>query len=94
MPKRYHDSKMSHSRSEQKREKHLKHKQHLMGGVGMIADDWAAPALLPRNVIDRNWPSNHVDYMGGHIDDLFTGVQEQLGEDAADLRREMEPKKY
>jgi hypothetical protein len=106
MPKRYHDSKMGMGKgykghikgradSAQEREKQVMHKEHSMGGVAMIADDWSAPALLPRNVIDRNWPRSHdYDYMGGHINDLFTGVQDQIGDDVSDLRREMNPKKY
>lgn len=60
---------------------------------GMIHDDWSAPALLPRQVIDKEWPARH-QYSGGYVDDLFMGVSKQLSEDASDLKRIMKPKKY
>lgn len=61
----------------------------------MISEDHSAPALLPREVIDREWPVAYKgDVMAGKINDLFSGVQAQLDEDEADMARELGPKKY
>lgn len=59
----------------------------------MIREDMAAPALLPRRVIDEYWPKA-VNYDMGYVDDLFYGAQKQMHEDYDDLRREMKPGKY
>lgn len=59
----------------------------------MIKEDMAAPALLPRHIIDQYWPRAH-NYHMGYVDDLFYGAQKQMHEDYDDLGREMEPKKY
>ena len=56
----------------------------------MIREDMAAPALLPRNVIDEYWP-RAANY---HVDDLFYGAQKQMHEDYEDFGREMKPGKY
>lgn len=69
------------------REKEMNEDSH------MIHDDWSAPALLPQRVIDRDWPKNN-NYMKYGEADLFMGVQKQLNEDGADMRRENKPKKY
>lgn len=60
---------------------------------GMIREDWGEPCLLPRTVIDRDWPRSN-NYMKYGEADLFMGVQKQLDEDASDMRRENKPKKY
>ena len=59
----------------------------------MIREDMSAPALMPRNVIDEYWPKAPNGHMG-YVDDLFYGVQRQMGKDNADFGRIMEPKKY
>lgn len=59
----------------------------------MIADDWNAPALLPQNVISRDWP-RAASYNLGTMDDLFSGVQKQMSEDFSDLRKAEKPGKY
>lgn len=59
----------------------------------MIREDMAAPCLLPRNVIDREWPKA-MNYEMGFVDDLFYGAEKQMHEDYADLGRELDPKKY
>ena len=59
----------------------------------MIREDMAAPALLPRNVIDEYWP-RAANYHMGYVDDLFYGAQKQMHEDYEDIGREMKPGKY
>lgn len=59
----------------------------------MIREDMSAPALLPRNVIDQDWP-RAANYHMGYVDDLFYGAQKQMHEDYADFGREMKPGKY
>ncbi|HEY5268696.1 MAG TPA: hypothetical protein VII94_06290 [Candidatus Saccharimonadales bacterium] len=59
----------------------------------MIREDFSAPALLPRGVIDEYWPKAN-NYHMGYVEDLFYGVQKQMHEDYDDLGREMKPKKY
>lgn len=58
----------------------------------MIHEDRSAPCLLPRNVIDREWPS-HRGYMPKAPMDLFDGANAQLHEDERDVRRELRPTK-
>lgn len=60
---------------------------------GMIREDRSAPCLLPREVIDKQWPSS-ADYNMGYVDDLFNGVQKQMSEDRGDFGKAMGPKKY
>jgi len=62
-------------------------------GSQMISEDRSAPCLLPRNVIDRDWPRGH-NYISMGEADLFMGVQKQLHKDQEDMRREFNPKKY
>lgn len=59
----------------------------------MIGDDWSAPALLPRMVMDKDWPQAH-NYMNYGEADLFMGVQKQLKEDGSDMKREFKAGKY
>lgn len=59
----------------------------------MIREDFSAPALLPRNVIDEYWPRAN-NYHMGYVEDLFYGAQKQMHEDYDDLGRAMGPKKY
>ena len=59
----------------------------------MIREDMAAPALLPRNVLDEYCP-RAANYHLGYVDDLFYGAQKQMHEDYEDFGREMKPGKY
>lgn len=59
----------------------------------MIKEDMSAPCLLPRNVIDKEWPKA-AGYNMGRMQDLFNGVQKQMSEDAADFKREAKGGKY
>jgi hypothetical protein len=59
----------------------------------MIREDFSAPALLPRQVIDEYW-ARAPRYDMGYVDDLFYGAQKQMHEDYADLKREEKPGKY
>ena len=61
--------------------------------AGMIQDDWSAPALLPRMVIDKDWPHGW-NYMNYGEADLFTGVQKQIKEDHSDMKKAFGPRKY
>lgn len=58
-------------------------------------EDMTAPANMPREVRDQYWPKAYNGPMGiGMIDDLFEGVQKQMGKDREDFRKIMDPKKY
>ena len=59
----------------------------------MLREDMSAPALMPRQVIDEYWPKAPNGHMG-YVDDLFYGVQRQMGKDNEDFGRIMDPKKY
>lgn len=59
----------------------------------LIKEDWNATALLPKNVIDRDWP-RAANYDMGTEPDLFDGVQKGMKEDAEDMRRAFHPGKY
>jgi hypothetical protein len=60
---------------------------------GMISEDRSAPALLPRNVMEKNYVSG--DYgVGGYIDDLYQGVTKQMQEDSMDFKKVFKPSKY
>lgn len=59
----------------------------------MINDDWGAPALLPRHVIDKAYPERG-HYMGYGMPDLYTGVEQQINEDGMELGHINKPKKY
>ena len=68
---------------------------HMKGrGYGMISDDMSAPALLPRQIIDREYPK--MDYvMGqGQIGSLFSGEQEMMAEDRHEMKKIFKPRKY
>lgn len=61
----------------------------------MFHEDMAAPANMPREVRDQYWPRAYNGPMGiGMIDDLFEGVQKQMGKDSKEFRNIMDPKKY
>ena len=59
----------------------------------MISDDRSAPCNLPEHVMDKYWPASH-DYNMGYVPTLFNGVDKQLREDSADMRKAFGPKKY
>lgn len=60
---------------------------------GMIREDMSAPCLLPREVMDKEWPKSG-SYNMGMVDDLFSAVQKQKNEDSAELGKAMGPNKY
>ena len=60
---------------------------------GMIREDMSAPCLLPREVIDKNFPSAGYGLKGGYHD-LFGGVQAQMHKDESDLKKAFSPKKW
>lgn len=83
--KRYHgaDSAMANYKSAKSLEKNE---------GSMINEDMSAPALLPRNVIDKYWEETP-SYMQ-HIElDLFRGVEKQMKKDRSDFSREFFPHK-
>jgi len=57
----------------------------------MIGDDFSAPALCPRSVIDKEWGSNYQYIMDGQIKDLYGAVTSTMKEDSDDLRKELKP---
>ena len=59
----------------------------------MIAEDPNAPCLLPRNVIDRDWPRAS-SYEMSIEPDLFNGVQKQIAQDTSDFKKAFKPGKY
>ncbi len=59
----------------------------------MIEEDWSAPCLLPKMVIDRDWPRSH-NYMNYSEADLFMGVNKQLNEDQNDMKKAFKAGKY
>ena len=67
-------------------------KEAMREGGRMIREDASAPCHLPREVMDKDWPSSD-GYLGGHIKDLFDAVNSQMKEDGGDLRKHT-PKKY
>ena len=60
---------------------------------GMIREDWSAPCLLPKQVIDRDWARNS-NYMNYSEEDLYMGVQKQLREDRDGFEKAFKPGKY
>lgn len=54
--------------------------------AGMIREDRSAPCLLPRQVIDKDWPRTEV-YMKEGAADLFMGVQKQMSQDKSDMNK-------
>ena len=64
---------------------------------GMISDDYSAPAMLPKGVIEKAYDESYgamSGYTGGTIPDLYSGVSKQLKEDVAGLRKVMGPSKF
>ena len=68
-------------------------KSGMKQGSGMIKDDLSAPSNLPRELMDKEWPS-YAPLMHDEIPDLFMGVQKQMSRDHDDLKKAMNPKKY
>jgi hypothetical protein len=62
-------------------------------GHEFISEDHGAPALLPQHIVSKDYPRAYRG-MGGHIDDLFMGVQKQVETDQSDMAREMKPSKW
>lgn len=60
---------------------------------GMIREDWSAPALCPREVMQKYWPAGAY-YDNGYVSDLFSGVQDQLDQSASDYAKVKKPSKY
>jgi len=75
-----------------------KSKKNSMGmykGSIMIKEDMSAPSLLPREAMDKYWPSPaEYNMKVGDIQDLFRGVQEQMNEDSRDFKKAYGPKKF
>lgn len=64
-----------------------------MGHDGeMIHDDYSAPALCPRHVIEMEWPELG-RYMDERMPDLFSGVQRQMKKDMSDMKKLYKPAK-
>lgn len=57
----------------------------------MIKEDYSAPALCPRGIIDREWGSNYDYILDGQIMDLYGAVSATMKEDSEDLRKELKP---
>jgi hypothetical protein len=73
--------------------KYYSDKKMMSKAGGMINDDMSAPCLLPREVMDKEWPKG-ASYNMSMVDDLFDGVQKQMSKDSSDFRKEMGPEKY
>jgi|GEM_PF-5297944 hypothetical protein len=61
--------------------------------AGMIKEDWDAACLLPRGVIEKEWPGAG-DYMRKDIPNLFSGVQETMREDGNAFMKSNKPRQY
>jgi hypothetical protein len=76
----------SHARSEYHRTMmRMKEDSH------MINEDFGAPALCPREVIDKEWGYQRHYVMEGQIRDLYGAVSATMAEDGEDLRKELKP---
>lgn len=73
--------------------KHYGEKKAMKKSAIAFTDDMSAPSCLPRYVVDQEFPSAYNGEMD-RIDDLFTGVQRQMKQDGADMKRMMKPSKY
>lgn len=95
MAKRHYDDKKRtyHMRDKEQYAGHEETRRMMSRDGHMISEDHGAPSLLPRQVIDRDWP-RAANYYMGYVDTLFSGVQNQLHEDTRDFGREFKPKKY
>lgn len=91
MAKRHHHSMMKHGNKGEYM-KDTMGKPRMEHGIS-FHEDMSAPALMPREARDQYWPKAP----GGHmhmVDDLFEGVQKQMGKDNSEFGKEMNPKKY
>lgn len=52
----------------------------------MIKDDFSAPALCPRQAVDKYWPRDSYPLSGTSARDLFSGVQDTMRNDGRKLR--------
>lgn len=59
----------------------------------MISEDHSAPCNLPRHVIEKAYGVAGAP-LSGQIGSLYTGVQRQLHQDAAERNRITRPSKY
>lgn len=100
--KRYHNSRGPHSpvapvvsamRGREAYSGHDESRKMMAHDGSMIKEDMSAPCLLPRNVIDREFPKAN-NYAMGFVEDLYYGAEKQMHEDYADLKRELDPAKY
>lgn len=60
---------------------------------GMIHEDWAAPCLTPRSVIEKEWPG-YGYIMGEQMKDLFSGVNDMMKKDRKETNSIKDPRKY
>lgn len=61
--------------------------------ANMISEDWSAPALCPRNAMEKVWPDRR-SMKGMVLPDLFDAVQGQESADSAALDRALDPEKF
>lgn len=80
-------------RREKKMEKGGPKKANRDYSRGMIREDWNAPALCPREVMQKYWPAGGY-YDNGYVSDLFSGVQDQLDQSAHEYSMVKKPSKY
>lgn len=62
---------------------------------GMIHEDWSATALLPKGVIDRDWPkARNYGLNGEGVSDLFSEANRQLSSNNESMDEEKEFNHY
>lgn len=65
----------------------------LQGDSRMIHEDRSAPCLLPREVMDKDWPRATM-YSPTIPSDLFTEANKQMKADEREFRSAFKPGKY
>lgn len=53
----------------------------------MIKDDFSAQALCPKGAISKTWPGQPAPLNNGVRQDLFSGVQDMMKGNSANLRK-------
>ncbi len=87
MAKRYYDKEMSkRSMYDSPRKAQIM----MSDDSGMIKEDWNAPALLPREVIHREWPGRE-GYMEQYVPSAFKGVNQEMRASHNAFRKTMDP---
>jgi hypothetical protein len=81
MKKRYHDLERRLDRQERNEES------------GEIRENKSEVANLPQNVSYKAWPSGG-EYADYFLDDTIRGIDKQMDEDGAKMKKHLQPGKY